>query len=128
MTSLFSVGTWLPQLILVVIPLVTGVLAYKTARRHKPGQPSQPRQPQTVLNGYATMIRETLERLDWLRSERERLLVRNMQLETRLAELEKQLHAPAPAPAPAAPTAPPARQTSKPRATHTRKPRPSHSE
>lgn len=100
--------TWLPQLAIAVLSLLSGLIAYRTARQHDaagtgaagaratpvpavPTPPSSVVAPQAVPylgNGYASILRDTLERLEWLRTENEALRRDKEALRMRLDDCE----------------------------------------
>ena len=116
-----ALATFLPQLALVLVPLVTAILAYKTARRHQlpPVASAAPAAPAsgsggTTLNGSFAIIRTCLERLQTLQTLYDEEHARAIRLEARLDECQKdqRRHAarqkkPSPAPSAAASPAPP---------------------
>lgn len=87
-----ALATFLPQLALVLVPLVTAVLAYKTARRHQlPPIASATPAPSsgTTLNGSFLIIRTCLERLQTLQALYDEEHTRAIRLEARLEECQK---------------------------------------
>lgn len=107
-------ATWVPQLILVCIPLATGILAFQTARRH-PAPASDANAAtapaRTTLNGSYTIIRTCLERLQALQVAYDEERTRAIRLEARLDECQKRhaaraAHARTTTPKPAPPEKP----------------------
>jgi len=108
-----ALATFLPQLALVLVPLVTAILAYKTARRHQlppvaSATPITTNTSGTTLNGSFLIIRTCLERLQTLQALYDEEHTRAIRLEARLDECQRR-HAARKASAkpPATPNAPP---------------------
>ena len=97
-----TIATWLPQLIVALISLATGVIAYlRTRRQGKKRNTESSRtdatvapsvHPPTNLNGYAEVLRQTLDRVEWLRNDNERWRIRAEVAEAQLADCHNQQH------------------------------------
>src|SRR5260221_421383 len=82
--------TWLPQFAVAVVTFVTGLVAYLATRtRLAPHSTigthgSAP----TLLNGYASVLRDALEKWERMNGEVQALMLENQDLKSRVADCE----------------------------------------
>ena len=95
--------SWVPQFVLVIVPLVTALIAYLTATARLRAAREAPKKHPT-LNGYAPMFADLMNRLEQYRRDYEALQIKYATLQERVDGYERRRHRGAQAPAQSAPT------------------------
>src|SRR5258706_13672567 len=83
--------TWLPQFAVAVVTFVTGLVAYLATRtRPAPhsGATGTHGSAPTLLNGYASVLHDALEKWERLNGEYQTLMLENQDLKARVADCE----------------------------------------
>lgn len=76
--------TWVPQVVVVIIPLITALVAYLTARARLRAARDATNKARPSLNGYAPVFSDLLDRLEEYRRAYEALRVENATLKERV--------------------------------------------